>query len=84
MYIQCTCKCENIHTSILTQCVYILNSSPGSPSFRAIISPMTFDPPERKAEGSFGQVKGHTRNYYAEGGRAWGQGYVMYMWSEQD
>ena len=33
-------------------------SFPGSPSFRAIIPLMTFDPPERKAEGDPGRFWG--------------------------
>ena len=42
-----------IHDCIITIPVQteVLASFPGSPSFRAIIPRMTFDPPEGKAEG---------------------------------
>ena len=52
----------------------LLASFPGSPSFRAIISRMTFDPSGwskviRGRSFAFGRVKGHTWNYYcAEAG----------------
>ena len=36
-------------------------SFPGSPSFRAIIPCMTFDPPQRKAEGEPGRFCHMTR-----------------------
>ena len=46
------------------------NLSPGSPSFHTIILHVTFF----TCPLFFGQVKDHTQNYCAEGGRAWGRG----------
>ena len=49
-----------MRTCIYRACTYIA-SFPGSPSFRAIIPCMTFDPPQRKAEGEPGRFCHMTR-----------------------
>ena len=50
-----TCSCWRVHGAWLVNGIYAVASFPGSPSFRAIIPRMTFDPPVGKAEGEPGR-----------------------------